>query len=262
MKIKRGPFLFYFLAVLIGLNVAVHQSGAEDIARGRVMTGINLRAAPGLAGKVITALESGTVVTITGEQSGWYQITWENESYGYRGWVYGKYIEKFPTAPVKQAADRAAVEKSPAPAAAVQKSEPLSKPRTAKGAPGTLPPDMPTNTIELIQASTVPEAVATNLAAQAPPPGKSRNQPVTVTAETGKPAKPSATETEVKKEPSPVKAAAVINAAASPGKKPDAGPGPGNLLGLVLKLSSVLLSCLALMISYRTFHLVTAAGRG
>ena len=85
-----------------------HVSADTAVPKGRVTAGINLRAAPGLSGKVITGLEAGTVVAITDEQAGWYQIAYEHETYGYRGWVYGKYIALLPAAPAEPTAPPAA----------------------------------------------------------------------------------------------------------------------------------------------------------
>ncbi len=240
MKAKHSLFLLTVAVLLISLGPPLYASETADPIRGRVSAGINLRAAPGLAGKVITGLEPGIVVTITGEQSGWYQIAYEDETYGYRGWVYGKYIEKLSAGPTAPARPAAVVEKRPPVQATVPAPESPPAQRSSGG--DRLPPavDMPTNTIELIQAAAAPQAVP----AQAPVP------PVVTTA---KPPADPAAETGNRVQTPPTKMTPVRDAPPR--------PGPGNLLSVVLKISSVFLSCLALMISYRTFQLVTASNR-
>ncbi len=262
MNNRNCLFLLSFFTMLVSLGIIVHESKADDNARGRVTTGINLRAAPGLAGKVITALETGTVVTITGEQSGWYQISYEDDAYGYRGWVYGKYIEKLAAAPVQEGAVTTAREHSqPAAVTPVQKSAARATPMTAAGDVRTLPPDMPTNTIELIQASKARNAAVTEPAVQIPQPEAGLNKSVIGKSSAGKSADLPVSGTDFREKHPPVKTETVTNTAAVPARETTAGTGPGNLLSLVLKISSVFLSCLALMISYKTFHLVTTGGQ-
>lgn len=52
--------------------------------------GLNVRQGPGTGYSKITALTQGTVVTVIGEQNGWYQIQYN----GITGWVSGEYISK------------------------------------------------------------------------------------------------------------------------------------------------------------------------
>ncbi len=249
--------------MLIGLGIAVEKSNAGNTSRGRVTAGINLRAAPGLAGKVITGLEAGTLITITDEQSGWYQIAYEDDAYGYRGWVYGRYIERFSATPVAQNAATAGTEYSqPAPAATVPASEPLLRTRAAAGDIRVPLPDMPTNTIELIQASAAPNAAVTQPAPQNPPPQTKSNQPAAgLTPATEKTVPQPATGMVARKKQAPSNPEPVIKSLSPDQTTTASSPGSGFLLSLVLKISSVFLSCLALMISYRTFHLVTASGK-
>jgi len=250
MKSRNCKTLLLLSWIFFSLSTTVH---AADISanQGRVTAGINLRAAPGLSGKVITGLEAGTVVVVTGEQAGWYQIAYENETYGYRGWVYGKYIELLavPAAPPLTPLERQAAPR-PIP---VRPQPPLPaqslRSEVADSAPANLAAKMPANTIELIQAAARPEPAALDQVAAEPAaadgPADSAKvdsepataQPVTVRAKTDK-----------KPVPDRVKSAYP-------------GPVPGYLLSIVLKISSVFLSCLALLISYRTFQLVTATGR-
>ena len=255
MKNKGRLFLLYFMTILIAPGIAVHASEAKDTARGRVTAGINLRAAPGLAGRVITGLEKGTVVTITGRQADWYQIAWENDAYGYRGWVYGKYIERLYETPVKKDPVVPDVKKNrPGPVTAVQKTEPFPDTGAAAGDAGILPPNMPTNTIELIQASTPPDAAVSDAATQP-------SHPAAIISEAAKTAEIQGAEANFSEKPRPTKTGPAIKASAIPEKKPVATPGLGDLLGLILKISSVFLSCLALLISFKTFHLVTVAAK-
>jgi len=249
MKSRNCKTLLLLSWIFFSLSTTVHAADGSA-SQGQVTAGINLRAAPGLSGKVITGLEAGTVVVVTGEQAGWYQIAYENETYGYRGWVYGKYIELLavPAAPPLTPLERQAAPR-PIP---VSSQPPLPaqslRSEVADRAPDNLAAKMPANTIELIQAAARPEPAALDQVATEP---AAADGPTTSAKVTSEPAAQPVTvraKTDIKPVPARVKSAYP-------------GPVPEYLLSIVLKISSVFLSCLALLISYRTFQIVTATGR-
>jgi len=233
MQSKNCQILLLLTWIFICMAPTVYAAEVTDL-KGRITAGINLRAAPGLSGKLITGLEAGTVVIVTGEQAGWYQIAYENETYGYRGWVYGKYVELLaaPVTPVVPA-------EAPAPMPVM-----TQPPQPPAAETHILPVEMPANTIELIQAAAPPETEA------AQQPAASMPASVAQVKSAPAPAPPQPIKTQTDLQPAPDSSGASYPV-----------PAPGYLLSIVLKISSVFLSCLALLISYRTFQMVTATSR-
>ena len=87
------PFLIYSLLIysLLGISNNVY---AFDSWQGKVAANVNLRQSPRLDGKIITGIEKGDIVLVKDQTGDWYQVLFEQESFGYRGWMYGKYLEK------------------------------------------------------------------------------------------------------------------------------------------------------------------------
>ena len=247
MKPRDYLILLLFIWISTCLTMTVFAAEAAG-PRGRVTAGINLRAAPGLSGKVITGLEPGTVVAVTGEEAGWYQIAYEDETYGYRGWVYGKYVEIL-TAPMAPVVTPTVQTEAPRPKPLTPQPILVPQPprsETAAVDNDNLPAELPANTIELIQAAT--PAPAAEKQSGDSPGAVSVSNPAESTTPVPATPKAARARTEFKQ---------------VPGRAPSVYPEPGSgyLLSIVLKISSVFLSCLALLISYRTFLIVTAAGR-
>jgi len=61
---------------------------------GEITINVNLRQTPSLNGVIITGLKKNERVVIEDNQEDWYQVVVERETYGFKGWVYGKYIKK------------------------------------------------------------------------------------------------------------------------------------------------------------------------
>jgi len=61
---------------------------------GEITINVNLRQTPSLNGVIITGLKKNERVVIEDNQEDWYQVVVERETYGFNGWVYGKYIKK------------------------------------------------------------------------------------------------------------------------------------------------------------------------
>jgi len=250
MKSKNYQILLLLPFILFCLTLNAYAAEIAD-RQGRVTAGINLRAAPGLSGKVITGLDAGTVVVVTGKQAGWYQIAYEDETYGYRGWVYSKYVELL-AAPAAPPVTSTVPKKGPQPMPVIPQpplpAQPLPS-EVAAGDHNNLPAKMPANTIELIQAAAQPEPAAS---VQFPEGTAAANGPTSAARVASAPATPQS---------AVIRAQANVKPIPDSAKSTYAGPGPEHFLSLLLKVSSVFLSCLALLISYRTFQLVTAASR-
>ena len=84
--------LSIFLIMLM-ITCPSRNSFATGISYGEVISSVNLRQAPGLNGKIITGIPSGTLVIVKDQQAGWYRISVSGETYGYEGWIYGKFLK-------------------------------------------------------------------------------------------------------------------------------------------------------------------------
>jgi len=83
--------LFFIVCVVI---CSIQTGYAFEPCKGEVLTNVNLRKAPALDGKIIAGLEKGDKVIIKNELNGWYQILLDTKAFGYKGWIYGQYIKK------------------------------------------------------------------------------------------------------------------------------------------------------------------------
>ena len=89
-KIKGITLLFVFCMIF-----SAYESGHAFIPRsGEVITKVNLRKSPGMEGKIITSLEKGEAVLIMEKDGGWYKVIIDDENYGYKGWVYGTFLKE------------------------------------------------------------------------------------------------------------------------------------------------------------------------
>ena len=94
------PLFFLLLCVVMcctGTGYAVESQ------YGKVTTNVNLRKYNGLHGKIITEIEKGERVLIKDKIGDWYQVIFERDTYGYIGWIYGKYLKKIPIKKEKSA---------------------------------------------------------------------------------------------------------------------------------------------------------------
>ena len=76
---------------------------AVESMYGEVTTNVNLRRSHGLRGKIITEIEKGQKVLIKDKIDDWYQVIVERKTYGYIGWINGKYVKKINTEKEKSA---------------------------------------------------------------------------------------------------------------------------------------------------------------
>ena len=86
--------LILFLAILM-ITCLANTAFALDLGQGEIISRVNLRQAPGLQGKIITGIQRGTIVIVKDRQGDWYRIIVSSETYGYEGWIYGKYLRLF-----------------------------------------------------------------------------------------------------------------------------------------------------------------------
>ncbi|MFO7985838.1 MAG: SH3 domain-containing protein [Desulfatiglandaceae bacterium] len=61
---------------------------------GRVTARVNVRKAPGKDSEIITQINSGDSVTVNDMKKGWCKVVVEGDSFGFIGWVYGKYVTR------------------------------------------------------------------------------------------------------------------------------------------------------------------------
>jgi len=90
-KQLKKPLFFVSLCIVICCAETVL---AVESMYGEVTTKVNLRRSHGLHGKIITRVEKGEKVLIKDEIVDWYQVIVERKTYGYIGWIYGKYVKK------------------------------------------------------------------------------------------------------------------------------------------------------------------------
>lgn len=231
MKRKIGKFALFCLATLLAGTIPAICPASPLEAQ--ITANVNLRQAPGLEGKVITGLDEGQRVTVADQEQNWRLVEVSGDGYGYRGWVYGDYVQVLETAPGPVESLRAAAQKPPAqrpaslepaeekPAAAArtlpaefEKKAVTSKAlsREAETSPGPSP---------IREASAVPPRLAPDSPAAAASPGGN---------------------TAVKLPASRTPAGSITGGGSSP-------------FAIALRMATVLFSCTALLFSFRALQL-------
>ena len=84
------PLFFLLLCVVM---CCAETGYAVESMYGKVTKNVNLRRYNGLHGKIITKIEKGERVLIKDKIGNWYKVIFERDTYGYIGWVYGKYVK-------------------------------------------------------------------------------------------------------------------------------------------------------------------------
>jgi len=90
-KQLKKPLFILFLFIVMS---CAETGRAVEPMYGEVTTNVNLRRYNGLHGKIITEIEKGEKVLIKDKIGDWYQVIFERKTYGYIGWIYGKYVKK------------------------------------------------------------------------------------------------------------------------------------------------------------------------
>jgi uncharacterized protein YraI len=100
---RRGWLLKWFICLTAGVIVCwAGRCEAYEPWKGQVTVRLNVRQAPGRTSPVITHIDEGVAVTVSDEKEGWYKVVVEEDSFGFIGWVYGKYVRN-PTDPTPMA---------------------------------------------------------------------------------------------------------------------------------------------------------------
>jgi hypothetical protein len=87
----RALMLSFLASVVICWTGTGHAFESWD---GEVTAEVNLRRIPGLDGKIFASLEKGDKVLVRDEHNDWFNVVAERETYGYIGWVYGRFIKR------------------------------------------------------------------------------------------------------------------------------------------------------------------------
>lgn len=90
-KQLKKPVFFLFLCIVM---CCAETGRAVEPMYGQVTTNVNLRRYNGLHGKIIIEIEKGEKVLIKDKIGDWYKVIFERKTYGYIGWIYGKYVKK------------------------------------------------------------------------------------------------------------------------------------------------------------------------
>jgi hypothetical protein len=95
MKNRADQLRTLMLSFLASLVICWTGTGhAVESWDGEVTAEVNLRRIPGLDGKIFASLEKGDKVLVRDVHDDWYNVIVERETYGYIGWVYGKFVKK------------------------------------------------------------------------------------------------------------------------------------------------------------------------
>jgi len=90
-KQLKKPLFILFLFIVMS---CAETGRAVEPMYGEVTANVNLRRYNGLNGKIIIEIEKGEKVLIKDKIGDWYQVIFERKTYGYIGWIYGKYVKK------------------------------------------------------------------------------------------------------------------------------------------------------------------------
>ncbi len=101
VTLLAGSLIFF--SIWLGMY-CVDVSDAYEQWKGRATSKLNVRKIPAVNGAIITQIEKGQEVTIRDKREEWYKIVIEEKTYGFMGWVYGKYIKKIPVEYVETSA--------------------------------------------------------------------------------------------------------------------------------------------------------------
>lgn len=233
---------------------------AFEPCKGEVLTNINLRKAPALDGKIITGLGKGDKVIIKNELNGWYQILLDTKAFGYKGWVYGQYIKKAQmnteskTLPLNGEIIETPIEPPVSkttlnyPVDTKTERNQSENPEPIKASSDKEPIEIATKKmpLETVIEKEQPKTANINKTTMAPQPGA-------VAAAEAKKIIP-AQNSFAQPEKTDVKKALT----ASNTENPTQYQNGKSLIRFVLSLSSMILSCLALLLSYKVFQLVNS----
>ncbi|MBL0699822.1 MAG: SH3 domain-containing protein [Desulfosarcina sp.] len=82
--------IFFIMVMITCLSI---NSFATETMYGEVISRVNLRQAPGMNEKIITGIPGGTLVIVKDQQADWYRVAISGTTYAYEGWIYGKFLK-------------------------------------------------------------------------------------------------------------------------------------------------------------------------
>jgi len=240
-------------------------SGAYEEWRGNVNTNINLRQSPDPGGKIITGLSGGEKVLVKNHVGNWYQVVLEGDGFGYRGWAYSSYIIRilnkeealYPKqdANVQEVPPEETLAENTLPKDEKEVAEPAGKEQ--KIALHFPVDDRPSMLLPVAEAAISEKGMVFEEKKPEPlylqdPAGDKKLQSTEDPKKLPEPLDKKAYQAVSVSTPVIVKEKQVVTAALTP---LDDFSGTRDFIGLILRLSTVVLSCLALILSYKAFHI-------
>ncbi len=90
---RQGSLLFFIFCVAVCFP---RLSFSFEVFKGEVIANLKLRRSPNLEGQIITVLNKGESVVVKEKKGEWLMVAMETEEYGCRGWVYSEYVKTGP----------------------------------------------------------------------------------------------------------------------------------------------------------------------
>jgi len=82
----------FIILTIWSIGRAANCSEPYEPWKGEVTTRVNVRQAPGETSHILTQIDEGVEVTISDEKEGWFKVVVEKDTFGFVGWVYGRYV--------------------------------------------------------------------------------------------------------------------------------------------------------------------------
>ncbi len=93
MRKNINLYINLIFLIMVTITCPSRNSFATEIMYGEVISRVNLRQAPGINEKVITVITGGTLVIVKDQQADWYKVAISRTTYAYEGWIYGKFLK-------------------------------------------------------------------------------------------------------------------------------------------------------------------------
>jgi uncharacterized protein YraI len=90
---RRVWLLRCFIILAVGsIGWTADCSEPYEAWKGHVTARVNVRQGPGETSHILTQIDEGVEVTITDEKEGWFKVVVQKDTFGFVGWVYGRYV--------------------------------------------------------------------------------------------------------------------------------------------------------------------------
>jgi len=93
MRKNINLYMNLIFLIMVMITSPSRNSFATEIIYGKVISSVNLRQAPGMNEKIITGIPGGTLVIVKDQQANWYRVAISGTAYSYEGWLYGKFLK-------------------------------------------------------------------------------------------------------------------------------------------------------------------------